>query len=185
MPNEVIETVIAANGLVATAPIGTVLPTDATTALAAEFTTLGYVGEDGVIFSPSPETDGLMAWQSLQPIRTFLTAYDFEAGFTLLQWNGDTLVLAFGGGQYTDNGDGSFDFLLPTPEEREELSMVIEGYDGDKRYRIVLDRIELSDTGDINFQRADAAGLEVTVKALAGFTDGRPGAIYGDDGTLP
>lgn len=181
MGNDVLETVIAANGMVAIAPVGTTLPGDAETALDAAFVELGYISEEGVTFSPGPETEGILAWQSLQPIRNVLTAYDVEASFTLLQWNADTLGLAFGGGVYTDNGDGTWSFLLPTPEEHKEQSMVIEGYDGENIYRIVLDRVELSDTGDITFTRSDASGLPVTVTTLAGLTAGRPGAIYGVD----
>lgn len=182
MTNVVQETVIAANGFVAIAPVGTTLPGDASGALDAAFSELGYISDEGVTFSPGPETEGINAWQSLQPIRSVLTAYAVDASFTLMQWNEDTLGLAFGGGVYTDNGDGTWSYLLPKPEEHNEHSMVIEGYDGNDVYRIVLDRVELTDTGDITFQRSDVAGLPVTVSALAGLTEGRPGAIYGIDG---
>ncbi len=175
------ESVIAANGAVYIAPEGTTLPGDASTAPDAAFKDLGYISEDGVTFTPAIESDGLKAWQSLQAIRTFLTAYDITAAFTMLQWNQDTLELAFGGGQFTDNGDGTWDYLFPKPEERVPVAMVIDGVDGNRKYRIVLDKVELTDTGDVTFLRSDAAGLEVTVTALAGLTDGRPGAIYVDD----
>jgi hypothetical protein len=175
------ETVIAANGSVSIAPVGTTLPTDAETALDTAFKDLGYISEDGVTFTPSIETDGLPAWQSLAPIRIFLTAYTIEVAFECLQWNADTLPLFFGGGEFTDAGDGTWTYLLPKPGELRELTLVIDGQDGDRTYRIVLDRVMLSDAGDLTFLRSDAAKLPVTVTALAGTTESRPGAIYANE----
>lgn len=178
MANDADNVVVAANGLVALAPAGTTLPTDATTALDVAFVEVGYVSEDGVTFTPSLEVESIMAWQSLSPIRTLLLAYEIEASLGLMEWTEQNLLLAFGGGQFTDNGDDTWDFLLPIPGERAAYSMVIHGDDGDYDYRIVLDHVELQDTGDITFQKGDASVFPVTVKALAG-ASGRPGAIYG------
>lgn len=179
MANDAANVIVAADGLVAVAPEGTALPTDATAALDAAFTELGYITEDGVVFAPDLSVDDVMAWQSLSPIRTLLTAYNIEVGFTLLEWTEDTLLLAFGGGVFTDNLDGTWDFDLPAPGERPTLAMVIEGHDGTERYRIVLSRVELSNTGDIPLMKGGASEIPVTMKALAG-ANGRAGSIYGD-----
>lgn len=171
--------VVAANGAVYLAPAGTTLPTDATTALNVAFVELGYVGEDGVEFAPEITVEGVPAWQSLSPIRNLLTEYALTATMTLLEWKKETLELAFGGGVFTDNLDDTWDFLLPAPGEQDVYAMVIEGHDGAERYRIVLDRVQLDSTDAIVLNKGEAAGLPVTVKALAGLTAGRPGAIYG------
>lgn len=184
MANDADNVVVAANGFVATAPVGSTLPTDATTALDAAFTELGYINEDGVSFAPDVTIDDLPAWQSLSPIRTLLTNYIIEVSFGLMEWIEDNLKLAFGGGVFTDNGDGTWDYLLPLPGERAPFAMVIEGQDGANRYRIVLDRVELSDTGEVTFQKGDASQFPVTVRALAG-AGGRPGAIYGSVPVAP
>ena len=49
-------------GAIFRAPLGTTLPTDATTALDEAFKQLGYASEDGVTNSNSPETDQIKAW---------------------------------------------------------------------------------------------------------------------------
>ena len=49
-------------GAVYRAPVGTTLPTDATTALNEAFKELGYVSEDGLVNSNSPESDDVKSW---------------------------------------------------------------------------------------------------------------------------
>ena len=49
-------------GAIAVAPLGTALPTDATTALAATYKKLGYVSKDGVSNANSPTSESVTAW---------------------------------------------------------------------------------------------------------------------------
>ncbi len=51
MPNNSDAIVIAGNGSVSVAPVGTDLPADHSTALAAAFVNLGYINEDGATFT--------------------------------------------------------------------------------------------------------------------------------------
>ncbi len=49
-------------GAIFRAPLGSTLPTDATTTLDAAFVQLGYASEDGLTNSNSPESDNIAAW---------------------------------------------------------------------------------------------------------------------------
>ena len=51
-----------AGGAIFRAPLGTTLPTDATTALDPAFKALGYCSEEGITNENSPESDNKKAW---------------------------------------------------------------------------------------------------------------------------
>lgn len=154
------------------------LPTDALTAPTLDFNALGYTSEEGVTFGVETETAEIPAWQSLQPVRKPVTGQEITANFELLEWNSETLVLAFGGGNFEDNGDGTWSFTLPKSDERIQFSIIIDALDGLYRYRIILPRVTVEDLDDINFRGDDNAGLGVTVTALPDIA-GEPLYLYG------
>ena len=49
-------------GSIYRAPVGTTLPTDATTALDVDFVCLGYISEDGLRNNNSPTSEAIKAW---------------------------------------------------------------------------------------------------------------------------
>ncbi len=172
MPNDANAIPVAANGKVyVTAYTGSeTLPTDSTTAMNAAFTEVGYISEDGVSFSFATEQEGIPAWQSLYPVRTVVTGTELEASFSMLEWNEDSLKLAFGGGTWTDNADDTYDFEPPLAGEGSDFAVVIDATDGTKSYRIVLPRVSVTGLGDITFVRGEASALEVTLSGLADST---------------
>ncbi|MGE3835245.1 MAG: hypothetical protein AB7H43_10710 [Acidimicrobiia bacterium] len=179
MAVDVDEVVIAGNGQVYVAPLGTAGPTNIATALNAAFVELGYVSEEGVKLSPGMETKAIMAWQAFYGIRRIVTGRSLSAAMTLLQWSDVSIKLAFGGGSIA-TASGVHTYTPPDPEDIDYRAMVLAWQDGVKSYRLHLPRVMVTEVGDINLTRADAAGLAMTFSVDA--VDGaQPLVLITDD----
>jgi len=93
---------IAGTGHLVKAPLGTVVPSDSTTAWNAAFVDLGYA-TDGFTMAQALKTLDITAWQTLEPVRTVNTSLVRNFTFELLQSNKDTLALAWGGATISPN----------------------------------------------------------------------------------
>src|SRR5690625_3016887 len=71
-------------GAVWSAPLGTILPTDATTELTNEFKSLGYISEDGLANENSPESENIKAWGG-DTVANVQTSKDDTFTFTLIE----------------------------------------------------------------------------------------------------
>ena len=164
------------------APVGTALPTDATTALAAGYEAVGYVAEDGQpTLGQSLSSEDVMAWQSLSALRKILTGKEVTLGFTLMETNPEAMGVYFGTEPPTVT-DGAFSVDIMANELPPEYVAVVDVADGDTSLRFVLNRATLSENGDTEFSRSAATGFPVT---LTGLDDGsgKIGTLFVDDGT--
>ena len=160
------EVFVAGGGHVYIADIGATEPTDTTTPWDADWVELGYTTDAGVTITPGQTITDIPAWQSRYPVRKIVTAETFDVAFSLLQWNQDTLSLAFRGGTWV--GD------VYTPGEAgvvDERALGIEAIDGDKITRIIIPRGMVTDVGGINLVRTGANPLPITFSALASDED--------------
>lgn len=157
------EVVVGASGDIYVAPVGTTLPTDPTAALAGGWSgALGYITEEGVSWAPNFEINQIPAWQSFYPVRTLVTARNITVGFALMQWNTPSLVLAFGGGEVTEPSNNVFRYSPPDASELDERALIVEWADGDKNYRLVVPKGLVSDLGESQLARTEAAVLPIT-----------------------
>jgi hypothetical protein len=181
MANNAAELIVAGNGAISVAPVGTPLPTSPTASLNAAFLNLGYATEDGVTFTATPDVKDYRAWQSKQAVRREVNAREVQAAFALEQWNEDTVPLAFGGGEITVTGtDPNFVYKYTLPlagDALDERSLVIDFEDGDRNGRIVVPRGNITDAVETKFQATDLAVLPITFKALEP-TDGSAIAYF-------
>jgi hypothetical protein len=162
---DVTELMIAgdAGGHAWAAPLGTVLPVG----LAAPGTgwvDMGYLSEDGFTITPSVESEDIKVWPLKQAARTVVTEEIHEIGLAFAQWNADTLAMYFGG-TWADTA-GVKTLEVPLARASYETALVIDFSDGDRQYRYVLPRVNLTDFEEITHKLGEPALLGVTGKAL-------------------
>lgn len=157
---------VAGTGELFLAPVGTVLPTTATGALNAAFAGYGYTTEDGVTLSKSVEREGIPAWQSTTPVRYLTTGQELTAALTFLQSNEDILKLWLGSGDFASDGGTGFRADMPVDPVGQQFAFVLEWKDDDITSRLLIPKVEVTETGDVNLARA-ATAFPVTFGALA------------------
>lgn len=157
-------------GAVWTAPLGTPLPTDATTALDAAFKCLGYCSEDGLVNNNSPESGTIKAWGG-DTVYTYWSAKEDTFGFTLIEaLNVDVLKAVYGDENVT--GDLTTGITIKgnatmTPN----VSYVVECILNGAVKRIVIPSAKIAEVGEISYADESALGYALTVNAVPD-TDG-------------
>src|SRR5262245_16862267 len=132
MPQDATDVTVAGTGAVYVAPLGTPLPDDLDP-LAAPWVDVGFVSDDGVTITFSRDTEEINAWQTAEPVRVLTTAEPKTIAFELLQFDRDTVALAFRGGTFT--ATSPYVYTPPAAGTTQEVAMVIEAIDGDETFR--------------------------------------------------
>lgn len=154
-------------GAVFFADVGTTLPTDATSALDAGFSDLGFVSEDGVTNSNTPETDDIKAWGG-QVVLTVQTSKPDEFKLTLIEsLNSGVLKVVYGDDNVTvDGGTGAITVQATAAEQEEHSFVITMALRGGATRRIVIPNGKLKEVGDVVYKDDEAIGYEITLAAL-------------------
>lgn len=153
-------------GGIFSAPIGTVLPTDATTALNEAFKEAGYIADDGVTNSNSPESNDIKAWGG-DTVLSVQTEKPDTFKFTLLEVkNVEALKMVYGQDNVT--GDLTTGITIKAnSSESEERSYVIDMKMRDNTLkRIVIPQAKVTDIGDITYKDSEQVGYETTLTCM-------------------
>ena len=152
-------------GAIFRAPLGTTLPTDATTALNVAFKSLGYCSEDGLTNSNSPETDNKNAWGG-DTVLNMQTSKKDNFKFTMIEaLNVEVLKSVYG----DDNVTGTLAegiTVKVNADEAERNAWAVDMILKDAVKRIVIPCASITEVGDIVYKDDDAIGYETTLSAV-------------------
>lgn len=142
------------------------IPTDATTTLSADFKALGYVSEDGLVNTNSPDSDNIKAWGG-DTVLVVQTEKTDEFQMTLLEvLNEDVLKTVYG----TTNVTGTLAngiTVKATSDEPEEGAWVIDMVmRGGVLKRVVIPDGKVSEIGEISYVDDEPVGYELTIQAM-------------------
>lgn len=173
-------------GAIAKAPIGTALPTDATTALDAAFVSGGYVSENGLSLTPEYSTVDIREWNG-GLVRRLKQSFDGTLTWEMLQTDAESMKTAFGDGNVTvtaaDTTHGNRMAIQLGKDLPERASWAFNMKDGSNRVRIVVPDGQITTVGEVSFTSSAAVIWPVTLSTYPD-ENGVNLYIYTDDGVL-
>lgn len=161
----------AVGGAIYRAPLGTTLPTNATGTLNTAFKALGYVSEDGLTNTNSPESDSIRAWGG-DTVLVIQSEKTDEFQLTLIEALNEEVLKAVYGSENVTGTVATGMTVTATSDEPEEAVWVIDMImRGNVLKRIVIPDGKISELGEIAYVDDDAVGYETTIQAMPN-TDG-------------
>lgn len=152
-------------GAIWSAPLATELPTSATTTLSDEYKSLGYISEDGLTNTNSPESKRIKAWGG-DNVLVVQTDKPDTFGYTLIEaTNVDVLKEVYG----PENVTGTLEAGITIKANKKDLPphvLVIDMLLKNSLKRIVIPNGQVTGIGEIAYVDADAIGYATTVEAL-------------------
>jgi len=176
------QTLIGANGTVYVGTPGATItaPTSEASAVDSDMIQVGFISEDGVLFRDSKDMGELKAWQTPYAVRRFVTGRNFEAEFSMEQWNWHTIPFAFGGGTLTEPTAGHYKYVPPDAGDIDPRALIIDWNDGTRLYRLWVPQGIVTAPVEVNIKRDEGAMFPVVFGAIFDGTN-NPFELFTDD----
>jgi len=143
-------------------PVGTALPTNATTALNVAFVNLGYVSDAGLSQTIDSDTTNIVAWGG-DTVKTVRTTHDVSYTLTFIETSEDVLSEVFGGDNVSTSTGVTTVAINSSELPRREY--VFEMQDSGKSVRVVVPNGQITNLDDISWVDGDPVGYPVTISA--------------------
>ena len=165
------------NGGIYWAPVGTTLPTDATTTLAAAFKNVGYISEDGVTNSKTRETLEIKEWGG-ETVASEVTSQDESYKWRSIEYlNTDTLKAVYGEANVTTSV-GAITILVKAGTYGKGVWAIDTAVTGGRLQRIVIPNGVITEIGDIVYKGNEPVAFDITLKCDYDGTLGGTSKIY-------
>lgn len=156
----------AVAGAIYRAPVGTTLPTDASSSLSASFKTFGYISEDGLTNSNSRDTSTVKDWSGADIVTLQNSKTDTFKYKMMEVKNVEVLKDVYG----DENVSGDIETGLTIKANAKELTAHAYVIDtllsGGYLKRIVIPNGKVTEIADLVYKKTEAMGYEVTITAL-------------------
>lgn len=167
MPNIAANVVVGVTGGVWYAPLGTALPTNATTALIAAYKEVGFLGESGIDEDQAVSNTKIKAFQNAAIVRVVQTEHSATIKFTMIESNPNSLALAYG--NFTSVvGPPAVGQVTIAGAIRPHIVLVTEVIDGTKITRTVAGDAQVTELGTVKGANGAVVGYEVTLECFPG-----------------
>lgn len=159
-----------AGGYFFVAPAGTALPTDNSTALAAAYLNIGYLGEDGISFSDSSD---VTAFFDMNGDTVDSSNGSIEKSFTvtLIEIKKDSMALIYGAANVTDE-TGELTVHDKGPNDASYVAVFELLLKNGRKWRRIAPNCKLGELGDMTVNYSELVGREITMSALKDATTG-------------
>lgn len=161
------EILIAPHGNLLTAPLGSPIPTDVSSAWDPAWIDLGFADENGVKLTPNLTTAAIRAWQSAADVKRVVTGVEMTLEFSMIQFNANTTSLYFFGTSWSAPVGGVSTLTISSQVSISEKMLGVQWDDGSGNVqRLIIPRGTVSKMNAVSLARKDAFVSGVTFDAL-------------------